>query len=557
MTNNQISDQFELLAKLMELHGENSFKSGSYANAAFVIAKLPKEITDTPHDELVGIKGIGSAIGLKIKELLETGRLPLLDKMVDMTPPGILEIMSIKGLGPKKTAVIWHELGIESLGELEYACNENRLVTLKGFGAKTQAAILQNIEFKKANSGSFLWAEGRAFADHLLARLKVALPTQRFEITGDVRRQCEVVKSVDILTDAGFADVEAYFGSQPNKSIVAETDRVIVKFDAFPETNVVIAASDMFYLDLFKTTGSPEFVSCFLDIHPAPPVLTSEDELFTTHGLQPVIPARRDVKYSAEWYNRQVAKPPIQVSDIRGIIHSHSRWSDGINTIEEMAIAARNAGFEYLVITDHSKTAFYANGLNEERIMAQHVEIDALNAKLAPFKIFKGIESDILSDGSLDYADDVLATFDIIVASVHSNLKMAQEKAMERVLAAIRNPFTSILGHPTGRLLLSRPGYPLDMKEIIATCARHKVAIELNAHPRRLDVDWRFIDEVLDAGVMISIDPDAHSVAGFSDVQYGVAVAQKTMLQPNANVSSLTLSEFERWVAVQKAKRPK
>ena len=440
---------------------------------------------------------------------------------------------------------------------MEYACNENRLITLKGFGAKTQAAILQNLEFKKANSGSFLWSEGRAFAEHLLARLVAAMPNFRFVITGDVRRQSEIVKSVDILSDAPVADVEAFFAHQPNNGISATNECVTVTFDTFPTTHILFGGTGAFYLELFKTTGSVEFASSFLDAYPAPPTVSSEDELFTCHGLQPVIAARREAAFNPDRYGRQVANPPIRTADIRGIIHSHSRWSDGMNTVEEMAIAARTAGFEYLVITDHSKSAFYANGLSEERIAAQHAEIDALNAKMTPFRIFKGIESDILNDGRLDYADEVLATFDVVVASVHSNLKMTQEKAMERVLAAIRNPYTSILGHPTGRLLLSRPGYPLDMEGIIAACAGHQVAIELNAHPRRLDVDWRFIDEVLASNVMISIDPDAHSVAGFADVQYGVAVAQKTLLQPHANVSSLPLAEFEKWVAGQKAKRTK
>ena len=245
----------------------------------------------------------------------------------------------------------------------------------------------------------------------------------------------------------------------------------------------------------------------------------------------------------------------IQPKDITAIIHSHSKWSDGNNTIEEMAKAAIKMGLQYLVISDHSKTAFYANGLTEERLKAQHAEIDELNEKLKPFKIFKSIESDILNDGNLDYADEVLATFDIVIASVHSNLKMNEEKAMMRLLNAIKNPFTSILGHCTGRLLLSRAGYPVDHKKIIDACAENNVVIELNAHPRRLDIDWRYIDYCIEKNVLISIDPDAHSVDGFNDIKYGVLAAQKAGVIAAQNLSSFSLEDFEAFLKIQHAKR--
>jgi DNA polymerase (family 10) len=245
----------------------------------------------------------------------------------------------------------------------------------------------------------------------------------------------------------------------------------------------------------------------------------------------------------------------IQPGDIRGIIHSHSRWSDGVHTLEEMAKAAIAAGLEYLVISDHSQTAVYADGLKPERVAAQHAEIDELNARLAPFRIFKSIESDILGDGSLDYSDSVLATFDLVIASVHSNLKMSEEKAMERVLTAIRNPYTTILGHPTGRLLLSRKGYPLNHKEIIDACAAHNVVIEINAHPRRLDIDWRWIDYAQERGVLLSINPDAHSTEGYADTYYGVMVAQKGGLQARNNLSSYTRAELEAFLEKNRKKR--
>jgi DNA polymerase (family X) len=242
----------------------------------------------------------------------------------------------------------------------------------------------------------------------------------------------------------------------------------------------------------------------------------------------------------------------IQPSDIRGIIHSHSTWSDGSNSIEEMAAACIKKGLEYLVISDHSKSAFYANGLNEERIIAQQQLIDDLNKKIAPFRIFKSIECDILNDGSLDYGNDVLSSFDLVITSVHSNLKMTEEKAMTRLLKAIENPYTTILGHMTGRLLLSRPGYPVDHVRIIEACKANKVVIELNAHPRRLDMDWRFIRNAVSQGVLISIDPDAHAIDGYDDNRYGVLAAQKGGLSKEQNLSSFSLTDFEKYISKKK-----
>ena len=244
--------------------------------------------------------------------------------------------------------------------------------------------------------------------------------------------------------------------------------------------------------------------------------------------------------------------PPIELKDIKGIIHCHSTWSDGFNTLLEMAIAAKEQGFEYLVITDHSKTAVYANGLSIERILLQHQEIEQINKKLYPFKIFKSIESDILNNGELDYPDEILQQLDMVIASIHSNLKMTEEKAMNRLITAIENPFTNILGHPTGRLLLSRNGYPINYDKIFDACAANNVAIEINANPRRLDLDWTKIDEALNKGILLSINPDAHSIKGFEDILYGVKIAQKTLLPKEKNISSFSLTEIQKYIAENK-----
>ncbi|HSR39182.1 MAG TPA: DNA polymerase/3'-5' exonuclease PolX, partial [Phnomibacter sp.] len=299
-------------------------------------------------------------------------------------------------------------------------------------------------------------------------------------------------------------------------------------------------------------SGSAAFNEALQQLLPANTDMLSEEELFSAAGLAFIPPALRDRAEIIGQAKTGSLPELIAPGDIRGIIHTHSTWSDGSHSIEQMATAAKAAGLDYLVISDHSRSATYANGLSEERIREQHQEIDRLNTALAPFKIFKSIECDILGDGQLDYTNEVLATFDLVIASVHSNLKMSEEKAMQRLLTAISNPYVTILGHMTGRLLLSRNGYPIDHNAIIDACIANHVVIELNAHPRRLDIDWRWIGNVTEKGGLISINPDAHAVEGYADTRYGVLVAQKAMLTKEKNLSSFTLQAFESFLAATK-----
>jgi DNA polymerase (family 10) len=430
-------------------------------------------------------------------------------------------MLQIKGLGPKKIATIWKEMEIESVGELLYACQENRLLLFKGFGEKTQQNVREAIEFRLKHAGSHLYAEVEALAWRLDAALKAAFPAERFALTGDFRRQLEVVSRLEWVTTA---DVEAAGAA------VGDTEGVAIGF--------VQATPADFVRVLFETSCSGEFLE---EMKPAGS-FASEEELFAAAGRPYVLPIHREQRGMKEW------GPVIEPKDIRGVIHNHSTWSDGANTLEEMAAACIQRGYEYLVISDHSKSAFYANGLSVERIREQHAQIAELNRKLAPFTIFKSIECDILNDGALDYADEVLETFDLVIASVHANLKMSQEKATARLLRAIENPYTMILGHMTGRLLLSRPGYPVDHKAIIDACVQNQVVIELNAHPRRLDMDWRWIGYALEQGAMISIDPDAHSAEGIDVIRYGVLAAQKAGVTAGQNLSSFGLAEFKDWL---------
>jgi len=524
--NDYIAERFSLLAKLMDIHGENSFKAKSYSVAAFTLEKAPP-VENLPVEKMAAIKGIGDSISKKILEIQQTGELKALQEMIHKTPAGVIEMLQIKGLGPKKIATIWKEMEIESVGELLYACQENRLLLFKGFGEKTQQNVRDAIEFRLRHAGSLLYAEVEELALRLDAALKAALPNERFALTGELRRQLEVVTKLQWVTTA---DVDAA------KSVLTGDEGVEIEF--------IRVAPEDFVRVLFETSCSGEFLE---DIKAREGWHTvggcaDEEALFKAVGVPYSSPVRREQRALKDWGR------VIEPGDIRAVIHSHSTWSDGSHSLEEMAAACIRKGYEYLVISDHSKSAFYANGLSVERIREQHAQIDELNRKLAPFTIFKSIECDILNDGALDYTDDVLGTFDLVIASVHSNLKMSLEKATSRLLAAIENPYTMILGHMTGRLLLSRPGYPVDHKAIIDACVQNNVVIELNAHPRRLDMDWRWIGYALEQGAMISIDPDAHSVEGMDVTRYGVLAAQKAGVTAAQNLSSFGLDEFKEWL---------
>jgi len=559
MHNYEIAEQFTLLGKLMDIHGENAFKIKSYTNAAYTLDKLTEPVSEMSPDALFAIRGIGEAIGQKILQLIENKRLAILESYIEKTPIGILEMLKIKGLGPKKIITIWKELEIETVGELLYACQENRLINYKGFGAKTQQNIQESLEYYLQHQGSYLYQQVESLASNLQKILNEQFPTEEHIISGLFKRQMETIDFLDIVTTL-----------QENKLIewLKEKEFNVTKLDEFISCKGVdnfeirwhITSPENFHWTNFSLACSPDFLKKWVEnpFFEKNFKFISEASIFEQLGISFILSAQREDPAILSKYllsNKKNLTPSIQAEDIRGIIHSHSTWSDGIHTIEQMAKAAKEAGYEYLVISDHSKSAFYANGLEIERIAAQHKEIDTLNKKLAPFVIFKSIESDILNDGSLDYPEEILESFDIVIASIHSNLKMTEEKAMMRLLNAINNPFTSILGHPTGRLLLSRKGYPINHEIIIEACAENNVVIELNAHPRRLDMDWRYIAEAVQKDVLISINPDAHAIEGFSDCKYGVLVAQKAGLKASQNLSSFTLQEMMEFVAFQQTKR--
>jgi DNA polymerase (family X) len=544
--NYYIADQFSLLSKLMDIHGENSFKSKTYSITAFNIEKLTAQLSEMPREKIFSLKGIGDSIGKKIIEILSEGHMKLLEDYVQRTPSGLIEMLSIKGLGPKKISIIWKEMEIESVGELLYACHENRLARFKGFGEKTQTSVEEAIAFYLKSQGRHLFAEIESYALTIDQAIQKAFSSNKFQITGTFRRQSEIIEGLEWVTTTTIDELGKYFKKnnyEVEESLASSAsfrgpENILLQFYSVPP--------DQFYSKLFETSCSEEFLNAWNKRagKKTGEGFSSEEKIFSDAKLHFIPPFMRENAAVIE-QAKITLSAVIQPADIKGIIHSHSTWSDGSHTIEAMAQGCIDKGYEYLVISDHSKSAFYAKGLFEEQIQAQQLQIDELNEKLKPFKIFKGIECDILNDGSLDYPNKILATFDLVIASIHSNLKMSEEKAMLRIMNAISNPYTTILGHMTGRLLLSRPGYPVDHLKVIDACVKNNVTIEINANPRRLDMDWRWIGYAIEKGALLSIDPDAHSVEEFDLCKYGVLVAQKAGLPKGKNLSGFSLKEFE------------
>lgn len=554
MTNKEVGKYFKLLGKLMEIHGENSFKIRSYQNASFTLDRLPQPVADLSPEELAQVKGFGQAIVDKITTILQTGELPLLNTYLEKTPEGVIEMLQIKGIGGKKIGVIWRDLGITSLGELLYACNENRIAQLKGFGPKTQENIIQAIEYLSANRDKFLYARLEIPAMELQQAIEELPGVRKVLFTGALRRRAITLKAISLLVVWEAKIVPAQLDDLPSLVIEATQERkTMATYDGGIPVKIYHCTPEEEAYTLWRTTGAAEHMEKMEVPHQQYP---DETALYAAAKKPYILPEMREGISEWEWSREHTPGEVVKLSDIQGVIHSHSTYSDGAATLEQMATACRDKGYAYMVISDHSQSAFYANGLDAKRIAEQHKEIDALNARLAPFTIYKSIESDILNDGQLDYPDEILAQFDLVIASVHSNLRMTEEKAMERLLKAVRSPFTTILGHPTGRLLLSREGYPVHHHRLLQACAEHNVVIELNANPHRLDLDWTYISTAMRLGVMVAINPDAHSIDGIDDIKYGVYAARKGGLVKSMTLNTLTKDEFDRFLHTQHQKRP-
>jgi DNA polymerase (family 10) len=550
MENKPIARTLRLLSQLMELHEVNPFKIKSIANAAFKVDKLPFPVAGKTLEQLEKVDGIGKSIATKIIELFENGTIAEMDDLLATTPPGVVEMMGIKGIGAKKVAIIWRELGIETTGELFYACNENRLIEAKGFGLKTQEEIRKAIEFRMASNGKFLFAQVEKEAKELMDEVKAIFPDALKHFAGEFRRLNEIITEIVIVLGSVNHEIahQALLKSNIISNVSLNENHISGELPNGLLVDIICVDKADYFSELFLNTGTDDHVQAVLErINTPLDQPESEEIIYKKAGLSWMQPELREGTTFIEKAEKNELPTLIITHDLKGSLHNHSTWSDGVNTVEEMALYCRdNLKLEYLGMCDHSKSAFYAKGLSIERVLQQQEEIDHLNKKLDGFHIFKGIESDILYDGSLDYPEEILQKFDFVVASVHSILKMDEEKATSRLITAIENPYTTILGHPTGRLLLSRGGYPINYKKVIDACAANNVVIEINANPLRLDLDWRWHQYALKKGVWLSINPDAHRVEGFLDMHYGVLAARKGGLYKEMCLNALSLQEISK-----------
>lgn len=575
-----ISGILEEIAVLLELKGENPFKIRAYSNAARAVESLEEGIGDAIADgSLLEKKGIGKAIFEKIRELYNTGHLTYYEELKQELPSGLLEIIRIQGVGPKKAKALYDALGITTVGELEYACNENRLMDLHGFGKATQDKILKGIEYYKKGAGHFRINTALTEAEKLLDLLKENKNVIRSEIAGSIRRRKEIVKDIDIVASVRLkqgheVSVMDFFASLPAvSSITAKGDtKTSVVLKSGINADLRIVDDNEFPYALHYFTGSKEHnvtlrgrakkmgikmneYGLFMEKEEEFIPCRDEAEIFSTLGLSYIPPELREDKGEIEAAEKgemtgllPVLPVLIDQPDIKGLFHLHTTYSDSSMTIREAVNIAREMGYQYIGITDHSKSAHYAGGLTEERVREQHKEIDAINEEIKDFYIFKGIESDILPDGSLDYDERILACFDFVIASIHSRFNMDEADMTNRIITALSNPYTTMLGHPTGRLLLSREGYKIDMTKIIDCAAEMGKIIELNSHPFRLDLDWRYCRYAKDRGVKISINPDAHNAGDLSNIVYGVGIARKGWLSSDDVINTKSLAEMKAFL---------
>ncbi len=560
MVKKSIPQILEEIGALLEIKGENPFKTRAYLNAA-------KTLSTVEHlDELIAakklkeIRGVGEAIARKVEEYAETGRMVYLEELTREVPESLLELLQIPNLGPKKIKTLYDELAVTNVGELEYACKENRLVNLSGFGAKTQEKILRGIEFIKKHKGQFLFGDVYPEALAIRRRFEEAVPAGRVELCGSLRRRKEVVRDMDILVAGDSRRLTSLFVAMPGVAEVLLTGetKTSCRLASGIEADLRVVSEEEFPYALAYFTGSKEHnvrlrslargngwkLNEYGLFHDEQRIrCDSEDAIYRALGLAFVPPELREDMGEVEVAAEGSLPELIELADVRGTFHVHTDFSDGIDSLERMVEGARKMGLQYLGVSDHSKSAFYAGGLKTDALMRQWELIDTLNEKYRPFRIFRGIESDILPDGSLDYDEEILRRFDFVIASVHSSFGLSRADQERRITRAMENPYTTMLGHPTGRLLLSRDGYAVEMKTLIDRAAATGVILELNASPYRLDIDWRHLKYAKAGGVLIAINPDAHAVAGLQEIDYGVGIARKGWQEKKDVVNTRTAEE--------------
>ena len=559
MTNKAVASVLKETSALIDLTGGNPFRSRAIANAARTIERLEDAVGDLLETgTLTDIKGIGAGLADQVGQILESGTFDVRDDLLGAIPPGLLDILSVKGLGAKKVRALWKTLGIQTLDELEAAAESGYISELEGFGKKSETSILENVAALRAYRKKRHYADAFLRASALVEELQKAPRVTSVVITGELRRCMETVSEVELIVGLEEGTENAYlvdrFGPIDNGMITSHLQ------DGLPLKLYVVGEGESGGV-LFHQTGSDVFLEAWLEQFPAETEALSETDIFARAGVPFIPPELRESGEIISVAQDNALPSLLSDSDLRGTLHNHSTYSDGAHTLREMAEAARKMGLSYFGICDHSQSLKIAHGLSADEVVRQQEEIEALNREFSEdggieFRIFSGIESDILADGSLDYPDELLASFDFIVASVHTGFNMTEEEATARVVAAVANPHTSVLGHPTGRLLLRREGYPLNHNAVLDACAEFGVAVELNANPYRLDLDWRWIREATRRGILISINPDAHAVDQLAYTRWGVAIARKGFLTADQCLNAMNLENFDRWIQTRKKALP-
>ncbi len=571
MTTSDITKILEEIALMLELKGENPFKVRSYQVAARSLEVLDEDLPDLVREgRLETVKGIGEALSKKIAELVLTGRLEYYEHLKASIPQGHFEMLRIPGLGPKKIKALHDHLNIETVGELEYACNENRLTELPGFGQKTQDKILEGIRHIRRYQERRLYAEVIGEAEALRKSLQKLDCVTEVQLAGSLRRGYETVKDIDLLAASlSPFDLADHFAALPSvESITAKGEtKVSVVLRSGINCDLRIVTPAEFPYALHHFTGSREHNTAmrgrakqlglkmneyglFQDGENL--LCRNESDIFQALGLPYIPPELRENMGEIEAAERGELPRLLEEKDIRGLFHLHTQSSDGADSLETLVKMARERKFAYIGISDHSRSAFYAGGLSVEAILEQHRRIDDLNAEYAPFRIFKGIESDILPDGRLDYVDEVLSCFDFVIAAVHSHFGMSGEEMARRIVKALGNPFTTILAHPTGRLLLAREAYRVNMGEVIDAAAAHGKILELNINPQRLDLDWRNCLVAKRKGVKIVLGHDIHRREAFDYLPLGVKIARKGWIEAKDCLNTLSVEEASLYLGERK-----
>jgi len=551
------------VATLLELHDENPHRVRAFATAARAVERVEGDLEQIViSGEILQLKGIGKGTAGVLSELVQQRTPEVLAELEQRTPPGVRELLQISGLGPKKTRTLWRDLGISSPGELEYACRENRLVELPGFGARSQQQLLEAVQFLQSTRERWLVHQGTEEAQRLAREIARNPGVERVHVAGDVRRCSETVASLELVV-CGDADAveRAMTSCLEEPQLKRPSTWVAITSHGFPVT-VRVTRPHAEAVTLLWATGSRQHLDAMRGQATAVGLRLEEGEglwsngellpcpderrLYEAVGCQWVPPELREDGSEVALAARNEIPPLVDLDDLRGVLHNHSTDSDGVATVEEMGAAAASRGWQFLGIADHSPAAHYANGLNAQQLRDQWRRIDAYNRSVERLRIVKGLEADILTDGQLDIPDGCEDGLDYVVASVHSGFKLGREAQTDRIVRAVRHPACRVLGHPTGRLLLARPPYDVDLDRVLEACAEAGVAVEINASPYRLDLDWQWARRALDLGLTLAIDPDAHDVDGLGDVRWGIGVARKARA---TREQVLNCGAIEDWLA--------